>query len=125
MSFGRRAAAIPPDRKSMKRKTFIICNEHDRPCTKLVAEIIENDPESEYVKARYLTVGSSICTVYARRDRLRYVEDFGVELFFANGTVTGIQTGPSKAAYPNGAPRRWQPESNETWALKQPVRTDF
>ena len=102
----------------MKQKTYVIVNELDRPCTMLVAKIIEDDPALDHVKVRYLTAGTSVDTLYADRRRLTYVEDFGVELVFERGTVTAYQTGESSAAYPTGKPRFWQPDESETWALK-------
>ena len=109
---------------------YVIINEFDKPCTRLVAKVTEVN--GKRVKARYITKGTNLKIRTSDTENVMPVHRFGVRLVFDDGQVTGICDAQSTATYKDGKPRYWQPEHTETHALRpereqlvmQPQRTE-
>ncbi|MGD9564492.1 MAG: hypothetical protein AB7Q37_18850 [Pyrinomonadaceae bacterium] len=107
----------------MKENTFVICNEVDRPWAGLVAMIVELRKSTATVE--FITTETSMKRLEVSRDRMTYIEDFGIDLTFENGTVSAKKVGPSTAKYPNGSERSWQGIDGETVTLKPHIAALF
>ena len=104
-------------KSKVKVGDFIIINEFDRPCTRLVAVIQEMYAHS--VVAKYITCGTGVKTCCAAIEDVTKVEDFGVKLELSHAYVTGYPVAPTKAKYKkDGSPRHWQPEHDETHEIR-------
>lgn len=95
---------------------YVIINHFDRPCARLIAEVTK--VEGEYVEGRYITTGARMKVCRGLLSDVVPVSDFGIQLQFYNGRVTALEVEESHAAYPDGKPRRWQPEHEETHGLR-------
>ena len=109
----------------MRKKTFIIANEFDRPCSKLVAVIIGQAENETVVDVQYIPRDTHQLDFQAVTKRMTFVEDFGIELEFSNGEVSAVKVGPSKATYSNGKPREWQDTTTETSIALKPQFAAF
>jgi len=102
-------------------RDFVIINEFDKPCTRLVAQVVKI--ENGRVTGRYITEETTLefCTGDIAHATL--VSAFGVALNLSDGYVEGIQIGDSSATYPDGRPRLWQPDDHsERYKLREAVR---
>lgn len=94
---------------SIKVGDYVIMNNSDKPCTRLIAQVIELPEGKDFVRGRYICKGTNMRYPQGRLSEATLVSDFGVELFFANGRVSSEQLRPSAATYRDGKPREWQP----------------
>ena len=94
---------------SIKVGDYVIMNNSDKPCTRLIAQVIELPEGQDFVRGRYICKGTNMRYPYGRLSEATLVSDFGVELFFTGGRVSSEQVNPSAATYRDGRPREWQP----------------
>lgn len=96
---------------SIKVGDYVIMNNSDKPCTRLIAQVIELPEGKDFVGGRYICKGTNMRYPYGRLSEATLVSSFGVELFFANGRVSSEQVNPDRcvAKYRDGRPREWQP----------------
>lgn len=88
---------------------YVIMNDADKPCTRLIAQVTELPEGKDFVRARYICERTNMREPYGRLSRATLVSDFGVEITFDGDTVTTEQVRPSVATYPDGKSREWQP----------------
>jgi len=88
---------------------YIIINDADKPCTRLIALVTEASQEKDFVRAQYICERVNLRECQGRLSNARLVSDFGVEMAFNGDTVSTEQIRPSIATYPDGEPRNWQP----------------
>lgn len=88
---------------------YVIMNEADKPCTRLIAEVIELSNDQNFVRGRYICKNTNMREPYGKLSDVTLVSSFGVEMFFNEEMVGTEQVRPSVAKYQNGAPREWQP----------------
>lgn len=88
---------------------YVIMNDCDKPCTRLIAVVTGIDPEKERVNARYICERVNMREPYGWLGGVTLVSDFGVEMIFNGDTVSTEQVRPSVATYRDGKPREWQP----------------
>lgn len=88
---------------------YIIINDADKPCTRLIALVTEANQEKDFVRAQYICERVNMRECQGRLSNARLVSDFGVEIIFNDHTVYTEQVRPSIATYPDGEPRNWQP----------------
>lgn len=89
---------------------YVIMNDADKPCTRLIAQVIELPEGRDFVRGRYICERTNMREPYGRLSGATLVSDFGVELTFnTDDTVTSEQVRPSVATYSDGKPRQWQP----------------
>lgn len=111
---------------ALEQGELVIANEFDRPCARLICEVIKEEGEVvllQYLDARVDKGGKLL----VEADRVSRVQDFGVRL--RNKSTFGYceveHTKPSTVAYPNGnGIRPWQPELGEVLQLKDTM-TDW
>ena len=98
---------------------FVIINDADRPCARLIAQVYKVD--GWLMKAKYLSKHTGTKKCWSRAGGTTLVSDFGVNIIFnENGThYTADQVDESKAKYLDGRPREWQPEDT---CSTQPLR---
>ena len=66
----------------------IIMNDADKPCTRLIAQVIELPEGKDFVRARYICERTNMREPYGRLSGATLVSDFGVEMTFDGDTVT-------------------------------------
>ena len=88
---------------------YVIMNDADKPCTRLIAQVTELPEGKDFVRARYICERTSMREPYGRLSGATLVSDFGVEITFEGDTVTTEQVRASVATYRDGKPRNWQP----------------
>jgi len=94
---------------SIKVGDYVIMNDTDKPCTRLIAVVTQIDAEKERVNARYICERVNMREPYGRLGGVTLVGDFGIEMTFNGDTVSTEQVRPSVATYRDGKPREWQP----------------
>ncbi len=103
---------------TIKIGDYVIINDADKPCTRLIAKAILVEPERGFIRARYICEQTNMRECQGRLSNATLVSDFGVDLAFEGNTVTATQPRPSVARYPDGEPRDWQPSGeNPTQTL--------
>jgi hypothetical protein len=86
---------------------FVIVNEIDRPCDRLIAEVIACHEDGETATVRYCNIEHPEIRVPIKRMCL--VSDFGREVYLGGyRALTEPGKDPSVATYPNGELRKWQ-----------------
>lgn len=106
----------------------IIVNFADRPCARLIAEVVGFGLNGDLVKYKYLDKRARLDGVLVTpRDRARRVTDFGVIL---SGThellrLWVLPSGPSTVKYKDGNTREWQPEGNPDELLMDDGNSEF
>ena len=95
--------------KTIKVGDYVIMNDCDKPCTRLIAIVTKVDTEKERVNARYICKRVNMREPYGWLGGVTLVSDFGVEMAFNGDTVSTKQVRPSIATYRDGKPRNWQP----------------
>lgn len=102
---------------SIKVGDYVIMNNSDKPCTRLIAQVIELPEGQDFVRGRYICKGTNMRYPQGRLSEATLVSDFGVELSvnvsFANAKVSTGQVRPSVAKYRDGRPRQWQPDGEK------------
>lgn len=99
---------------------YIIINDADKPCTRLIAEVIHVDHEKDFVRARYICKKTNMRECQGRLSKATLVSAFGVEMSFEENQVTATQVRPSTARYFDEEPRDWQPSGeNPTQTLRR------
>lgn len=88
---------------------YVIINNTDKPCTRLIAVVLDIDIAKDRVRARYICDRVNMREPYGRLSEATLVSDFGVEMTFDGNNVTTAQVRPSIATYRDGKPRAWQP----------------
>lgn len=88
---------------------YVIMNDADKPCTRLIAVVTQVDAEKERVNARYICERVNMREPYGWLGGVTLVSDFGVEMTFNGDTVSTEQLRPSVATYRDGKLREWQP----------------
>jgi len=88
---------------------YVIMNDCDKPCTRLIAVVTKVDAEKERVWARYICERVNMREPYGWLGGVTRVSDFGVEIAFNGDMVSTEQVRPSVATYRDGKPREWQP----------------
>lgn len=88
---------------------YVIMNDADKPCTRLIAQVAELPEGKDFLRARYICERTNMREPYGRLSGATLVSDFGVEMTFEGDTVTTEQVRPSVATYRDGRPREWQP----------------
>lgn len=97
------------EQSKIKAGSYVIINYADKPCTRLIAEVIAVDHLHNRVSARYICKDTSMKTCTGRLSEATLVEDFGVDLVFDRDlTVKGIISREPVATYGDGRRRRWQ-----------------
>jgi len=94
---------------NIKVGDYVIMNNTDKPCTRLIAQVIELPEGKDFVRGRYICKNTNMRYPQGGLSDATLVSDFGVELFFANGRISSEQVNPSVAKYRDGRPREWQP----------------
>lgn len=105
---------------------YVIINEVDCPCARLVAEVTEVRPirdiidlEQYQVKAKYLSGNTSMFECSAGLSRVTKVTDFGVDIVIGDDHFICTRSRDSVATYEDGQIRQWQ--DNRTIA-REPLR---
>jgi len=97
---------------------YVIINEFDKPCTRLIAEVTHI--EGETVHARYITDGTQSLHCSAHISEVTPVYKFGVMYDIKGGYITAARITHSKATYRDGKPRNWQPAGEGSrWKLRK------
>ncbi len=91
---------------------YVIINELDKPCTRLIAQVERIDAEK--VIARYVTNGTRMTHCSAHISEVTPVWKFGVMFEIKGGYISAGQITPSKATYRDGKPRNWQPQGEDS-----------
>ena len=91
---------------------FVIINECDAPCGKLIA-IVEKIKDGT-VYAKYLSKGTNLINCRGPIENCTNIDDFGVEIKFMYKKYLARQVDNSKATYHDGKCRYWQDQS-EVW----------
>jgi sporulation protein YlmC with PRC-barrel domain len=100
---------------------YVIINDFDKPCTRLIAEVERF--EGETVIARYVTTGTRMTHCSAHVSQVTPVWKFGVMFELKKGHITAAQISPSKATYRDGKPRNWQPQGEASRVRLRRVKT--
>lgn len=99
---------------SIKVGDYVIMNNSDKPCTRLIAQVIELPEGKDFVRGRYICKNTNMRYPQGRLSEATLVSDFGVELSvelsLTNGKISTEQVRPSVATYSDGKPRQWQPD---------------
>lgn len=88
---------------------YVIMNDTEKPCTRLIAQVTKLSEGQDFVCARYICERVIMRKPYGRLSNATLISDFGVEIIFDGDTVTTKQVRPSAATYRDGKPRNWQP----------------
>lgn len=91
---------------------FVIINEFDKPCTRLIAQV--ERIEGETIVARYVTTGTRMTHCSAHVSEVTPVHKFGVMFEIKGGHISAGQVCASKATYRDGKPRDWQPAGEDS-----------
>lgn len=90
---------------------YVILNDFDKPCLRLVAKVTGIDYEENWLNAEYICEQTSMKEVGTFINYAWNVKDFGIELSFdEEGFVSYNRVGESIVTYMNHAPRKWQNE---------------
>jgi len=106
--------------RTMNVNDLIIINHFDKPCTRLIAQV--EKIEDGKVTARYITTGTTSERCFGPVEEATPIADFGVVIQTEGRAVCGLGIGKSRATYPDGKPRVWQPEQQELWPLRKGIK---
>lgn len=95
--------------KKIKIGDYVIMNDADKPCTRLIAQIIELPEGKDFARGQYICKKVNIREPCGRLSDVTLISDFGVEMAFSSDMVSTEQVRPSVATYRDGEPRDWQP----------------
>lgn len=99
----------------LRRGMFVILNDVDAPEARMVAVLTSYNDLVGFWRARYLSTFTHRATCIAQLWTPTPLETFGVRLVFAGDRYQCIPIGPSRAAYEDGKPRRWQDRCPGRW----------
>lgn len=99
-----------PEGKEIRIGDYIIINNTDKPCTRLIAEVVEVDQARNFVRAKYLCKNTNMKECYGRLSEATLISEFGVICGKERDMLKAAQISPSKALYRDGRSRDWQPQ---------------
>lgn len=107
----------------IKPGSYVIINHTDKPCTRLIAQVVEVDEVNDRVNARYICKATNMKTCTGRLSEATLVGDFGVDLVFDGSTVAAkrIMREPSQATYRDGRAREWDYAGELLWQELRPA----
>lgn len=91
---------------------FVIVNEMDRPCTRLVAKVLSVE-DFPMITCVYLSANTSVRIYQAHVSTLTNIFDFGCEIAFYKRTYRCREVEASQAKYHHGGIRKWQEEQGD------------
>lgn len=106
--------------RELKIDDYVIVNDFDRPCTRLIAKVKSID-DSGLAKFDYLTTGTSMKMASGPINEATLIADFGVIVVENPNDIFAKQVLKCVATYSDGSPRGWQPEHCEKWGLRDKV----